>query len=148
MEIIILIVLIIFLVIRYNKKQKESDDKSKQIQAININTAILVFIALISLFMGIYNFNQKDSLFKTRSENEEYDSMGVACCVVGIVVGVSAIFYYSRAKMKFDLNNRNYTVNTNNNSTNKLEELKKLVDKKIITKEEFEKKKKELLKKM
>ncbi len=80
----------------------------------------------------------------TKKEAEENKIVGIVAIGIGGAFLCVGIFDYSKRKQKYAMD----VGSANGSTATKLEELKKMLDQKIITEEEFENKKKELLKKM
>ena len=105
--------------------------------------------------------NNSDALWGTRryKESEDTNQWGTICLVAGIGLSVFSVIYVNNAKAhalgdgediisKITAKVSNSDGKTKDDSSEKLKQLKELLDDKVITKEEFEKKKKEILDKM
>lgn len=85
-------------------------------------------------------------------QKQEDQKTGIICIVVGIGIIVAGGFYYDHAKANYlrdkEIVSSIKESNKNENSTEKLKQLKEMYDSKMITEEEFEKKKQDILNKM
>ena len=123
--------------------------------------AIMLILGIVIIIVGVAFFSDNDTgMFEyRRNEVASSQTKGLACTLVGAVIIIGAFVYYnhekSKALMGNDIKNTmNKTVNkkettaTTQTSATKLKELKELLDNGIITQEEFDTKKKDLLSKM
>lgn len=85
-------------------------------------------------------------------QKKEDQKTGTICVVVGIGIMIAGGFYYDHAKSNFKRDEEIITsikeAGKNESATEKLRQLKEIYDSKIITEEEYEKKKKQILDKM
>ena len=84
-------------------------------------------------------------------QKKENQKTGLICIGVGVAIMIGAGFYYDHAKGNY-LRDQEIVSSIKSTKTettsDKLKELKEMFDKKMITEEEYESKKKDLLNKM
>ncbi len=116
---------------------------------------LCVVIGIVVIMFGLSTFMDATSTANkyrgtkwvaqdTKKEAEENKVGGIVAIGIGGAFLCVGIFDYNKRKQKYAMN----VGSTKDSTATKLEELKKMLDQKIITEEEFENKKKELLKKM
>lgn len=128
------------------------EDKMKLIKR---NCLIIAIVGIILICVGI-GFLSSDGgstwgggwYSDIKKQQEEDAQIGTICLLIGIGVLVVDIIYYNHSKA--NLNNSNSEIKnnvslTNNNSAAKLKQLKEMCDEGIISKEEYEEKKKKIL---
>lgn len=117
----------------------------------------MIIIAVFLLIMGIggyaNSFEPVDASEYWRTTEEELEEQQEASrpifiimAVGGVALVIVAFLYKSSGDNQVNL--AKILMKTKEDSATKLEKLKKLYDEKVITKEEYEKKKKDLLEKM
>ena len=137
------------------KKGKEKD-KMKLIKG-NFWGFLIIGIIVICIGIGFLGSNGGStwgtgwapSINKQKKEDQK---TGVICIVVGIGIMIAGGFYYDHAKANYNRDKEIISsikkVGKNESTADKLKQLKEMYDSKVITQEEFEKKKKEILDKM
>lgn len=126
------------------------ENKTKK-KLIKISDIIVIIIGIVILMFGFTYIQEEEkdswsgSHIVTKEEQEEEEKMQSTIIIVGFAItafGMACI-------IKRVLDKDNTKLEKNDNSTSaKIQELKKMLDNKIITAEEYEQKKKELLNKM
>ena len=142
------------------KKEKKKDSKKDSLKLIRGNFLGLILIGIIVICIGV-GFASSDggasswvsqNPSKIRAQKEEDQKIGVICMVSGVALILFSGFYYDHAKSKYkrDLEMMEAIKESNKteNEADKLKQLKEMYDSKLITEEEYEKKKKEILDKM
>ena len=115
------------------------------------NFMIILIVGILLIIGGISALNEirtaPSGYFLTEDVaeiNEENETIGTVLLFVGVGLCVVSFIYKNSAKARLLAIDKEHTK-TKGNSVDKIKELKKLYDEKVITKEEYEKKKKELL---
>ena len=115
------------------------------------NFMIILIVGILLIIGGISALNEirtaPSGYFLTDDVaeiNEENETIGTVLLFVGVGLCVVSFIYRNSAKASL-LSSNVETKKSEDNSVDKIKELKKLYDEKVITKEEYEKKKKELL---
>ena len=135
---------------------KKEKDKMKLIRG---NFLGFLIIGIIVICVGI-GFLSSDSgsawgigwYSSVNKQKKEDQKTGVICIVAGIGIMVAGGFYYDHAKANYKRDKEIISTikeaGKSENSTEKLKQLTEMYNSKMITEEEFEKKKKEILDKM
>ena len=115
------------------------------------NFMIILIVGILLIIGGISALNEirtaPSGYFLTEDVaeiNEENETIGTVLLFAGVGLCVVSFIYRNSAKARL-LSSNVETKKSEDNSVDKIKELKKLYDEKAITKEEYEKKKKELL---
>lgn len=115
------------------------------------NFMIILILGILLIIGGISALNEirtaPSGYFLTDDVaeiNEENETIGTILLFAGVGLCVASFIYRNSAKARLLTVDKEHTK-TKGNSVDKIKELKKLYDEKAITKEEYEKKKKELL---
>ena len=115
------------------------------------NFMIILIVGILLIIGGISALNEirtaPSGYFLTEDVaeiNEENETIGTVLLFAGVGLCVVSFIYRNSAKAQL-LTTDKEDKKTKGNSVDKIKELKKLYDEKVITKEEYEKKKKELL---
>ena len=115
------------------------------------NFMIILIVGILLIIGGISALNEirtaPSGYFLTDDVaeiNEENETIGTVLLFAGVGLCVVSFIYKNSAKASL-LSSNVETKKSEDNSVDKIKELKKLYDEKAITKEEYEKKKKELL---
>ena len=138
------------------KKDKNKKDRMKIIGG---NFLGLLLIGIIVICVGIgFLGSDGGSAWGTgwapsvNKQKQEDQTTGLICIGAGIVIILAGGFYYSHAKANYLRDNEILSslksANSDESTKNKLSELKEMLDKNMITQEEYENKKKDLLDKM
>lgn len=137
---------------------KKSKDRMKIIRG---NFLGFLLIGIIVIWIGISFVNSNGgSAWGTgwapsvNRQKQEDQKTGIICIVAGIAIMIGGGFYYDHAKSNYLRDKeivssiKDVSKNMNENTTEKLKQLKEMLDQKMITEEEYENKKKDLLNKM
>ena len=115
------------------------------------NFMIILIVGVLLIIGGISALNEirtaPSGSFLTEDVaeiNEENETIGTVLLFAGVGLCIVSFIYRNSAKAQL-LTTDKEDKKTKGNSVDKIKELKKLYDEKVITKEEYEKKKKELL---
>ena len=115
------------------------------------NFMIILIVGILLIIGGISALNEirtaPSGYFLTEDVaeiNEENETIGTVLLFAGVGLCVVSFIYRNSAKARL-LSSNVETKKSEDNSVDKIKELKKLYDEKVITKEEYEKKKKEIL---
>lgn len=130
---------------------KKKQDRMKIIRG---NFIGILIIGIIVICVGIA-FGNSDGgsgwAYSVNKRKQEDQKTGLICLGVGIATMIGAGFYYDHAKGNY-LRDQEIVSSIKSTKTettsDKLKELKDMFDKKMITEEEYESKKKDLLNKM
>lgn len=130
---------------------KKKQDRMKIIRG---NFIGILIIGIVLICVGIA-FGNSDGgsgwAYSVNKRKQEDQKTGLICLGVGIATMIGAGFYYDHAKGNY-LRDQEIVSSIKSNKTettsDKLKELKEMFDKKMITEEEYESKKKDLLNKM
>lgn len=134
---------------------KKKQDRMKIIRG---NFIGILIIGIIVICVGI-GFGNSDGgstwgtgwAYSVNKQKQEDQKIGLICVGVGIAIMIGAGFYYDHAKGNYlrDQEIVSSIKSTKAETTSdKLKELKDMLDNEMITEEEYENKKNELLKKM
>ena len=158
---IVIFIGVIFGMKTYLKSSKKKDEErgipKEKAALIRRNFLISFIIGVILIIMGISSLGDSKVGFnaevgtRTYKASQEDNKWGTICLVAGIGLCIFAVIYNNNAKikeLKSDTKNEEKSNNTQFTVADKMEELKRMLDSNIITKEEFEKKKKEIIDKM
>ena len=135
---------------------KKPKDKMKLIRG-NFIGFLLIGIIVICVGIGFLS-SDGGSAWGTgwapsvnRQKREDHKT-GAICIGVGIVIMIAGGFYYDHAKSNYmrdkEIISSIKDANKNENSADKLKQLKEMYDSKTITEDEYNKKKEEILSKM
>ena len=142
-------------------KRKISNQKLNKVgHSLKSNVVILLVVCLISVLAAVYFFNKASDMSSDNKvggiffgghkyddeEIEKTKNYGIISVVVTVISGIGAIFYFNNAKARLELMKEDDEKTPN--YMHELELLKKAYNKKEITKEEYEKKKKKILDRM
>ena len=125
------------------------EEKKTKNKLVKISDIIVIIIGIVILIFGLNyvqkeNRNSSSSLIVTREEQEEEKVQSTI-----IIVGFAITAFGMACIIKRVLDKKDTKSEKSDNSTSaKIKELQKMLDYKIITAEEYEQKKQELLKKM
>ena len=115
------------------------------------NFMIILIVGILLIIGGISALNEirtvPSGYFLTEDVaeiNEENETIGTVLLFAGVGLCVVSFIYRNSAKARL-LSSNVETKKSEDSSVDKIKELKKLYDEKVITKEEYEKKNKELL---
>ena len=115
------------------------------------NFMIILIVGILLIIGGISSLSEVRTapsgtfLMEDLAEiNEENETIGTILLFAGVGLCVVSFIYRNSAKARL-LSSNVETKKSEDSSVDKIKELKKLYDEKVITKEEYEKKKKELL---
>ena len=115
------------------------------------NFMIILIVGILLIIGGISSLSEVRTapsgtflMEDVADANEEYETLGTVLLFAGVGLCVVSFIYRNSAKARLLTVDKEHTK-TKGNSVDKIKELKKLYDEKAITKEEYEKKKKELL---
>ena len=115
------------------------------------NFMIILIVGVLLIIGGISALNEirtaPSGYFLTEDVaeiNEENETIGTVLLFAGVGLCVVSFIYRNSAKARL-LSSNVETKKSEDNSVDKIKELKKLYDEKVITKEGYEKKKKDLL---
>ena len=115
------------------------------------NFMIILVVGILLIIGGISALNEirtaPSGYFLTDDVaeiNEENETIGTVLLFVGVGLCVVSFIYKNSAKARLLIADRE-EKKTKDNNVEKIKDLKKLYDEKVITKEEYEKKKKDLL---
>lgn len=130
---------------------KKKQDRMKIIRG---NFIGILIIGIVLICVGIA-FGNSDGgsgwAYSVNKRKQEDQKIGLICLGVGIATMIGAGFYYDHAKGNY-LRDQEIVSSIKSNKTettsDKLKELKDMLDNKMITEEEYENKKNELLNKM
>ena len=130
---------------------KKKQDRMKIIRG---NFIGILIIGIIVICVGIA-FGNSDGgsgwAYSVNKRKQEDQKTGLICLGVGIATMIGAGFYYDHAKGNY-LRDQEIVSSIKSTKTettsDKLKELKDMLDNKMITEEEYENKKNELLNKM
>lgn len=130
---------------------KKKQDRMKIIRG---NFIGILIIGIVLICVGIA-FGNSDGgsgwAYSVNKRKQEDQKTGLICLGVGIATMIGAGFYYDHAKGNY-LRDQEIVSSIKSTKTettsDKLKELKDMFDKKMITEEEYESKKKDLLNKM
>lgn len=130
---------------------KKKQDRMKIIRG---NFIGILIIGIVLICVGIA-FGNSDGgsgwAYSVNKRKQEDQKTGLICLGVGIATMIGAGFYYDHAKGNY-LRDQEIVSSIKSTKTettsDKLKELKEMFDKKMITEEEYESKKKDLLNKM
>ena len=135
---------------------KKEKDKMKLIRG-NFLGFLIIGIIVICVGIGFlscdggsaWGIGWSSSVNKQKQEDQK---TGVICMVVGIGIMIAGGFYYDHAKANYKRDKEIISTikeaGRSENSTEKLKQLTEMYNSKMITEEEFEKKKKDILDKM
>lgn len=135
---------------------KKEKDKMKLIRG-NFLGFLIIGIIVICVGIGFlssdggsaWGIGWSSSVNKQKKEDQK---TGVICMVVGIGIMIAGGFYYDHAKANYKRDKEIISTikeaGRSENSTEKLKQLTEMYNSKMITEEEFEKKKKDILDKM
>lgn len=130
---------------------KKKQDRMKIIRG---NFIGILIIGIVLICVGIA-FGNSDGgsgwAYSVNKRKQEDQKIGLICLGVGIATMIGAGFYYDHAKGNY-LRDQEIVSSIKSTKTettsDKLKELKDMLDNKMITEEEYESKKKDLLNKM
>lgn len=130
---------------------KKKQDRMKIIRG---NFIGILIIGIVLICVGIA-FGNSDGgsgwAYSVNKRKQEDQKIGLICLGVGIATMIGAGFYYDHAKGNY-LRDQEIVSSIKSTKTettsDKLKELKDMLDNKMITEEEYENKKNELLNKM
>lgn len=130
---------------------KKKQDRMKIIRG---NFIGILIIGIVLICVGIA-FGNSDGgsgwAYSVNKRKQEDQKTGLICLGVGIATMIGAGFYYDHAKCNY-LRDQEIVSSIKSTKTettsDKLKELKDMLDNKMITEEEYENKKNELLNKM
>ena len=130
---------------------KKKQDRMKIIRG---NFIGILIIGIIVICVGIA-FGNSDGgsgwAYSVNKRKQEDQKTGLICLGVGIATMIGAGFYYDHAKGNYLIDQEivsSIKSTKTETTSDKLKELKDMFDKKMITEEEYESKKKDLLNKM
>ena len=130
---------------------KKKQDRMKIIRG---NFIGILIKGIIVICVGIAFGNSDEGsgwAYSVNKRKQEDQKTGLICLGVGIATMIGAGFYYDHAKGNY-LRDQEIVSSIKSTKTettsDKLKELKDMFDKKMITEEEYESKKKDLLNKM
>lgn len=125
---------------------------------ISRNFKIMLVIGIILTLIGIWSLNEASTysvsggnflISSAKNSKAEYEMAGTICLLGGIALCVVSFLYKNNAKANTSvIATLKGLKNGTTDEVSKLKELKKLYDEKVITKEEYESKKKDILNKM
>ena len=134
---------------------KKKQDRMKIIRG-NFLGFLVIGIIVICVGIGFCNSNGGGAwgtgwAYSVNKQKQEDQKTGLICIGVGIAIMIGGGFYYDHAKGNY-LRDQEIVSSIKSTKTettsDKLKELKDMFDKKMITEEEYESKKKDLLNKM
>ena len=131
---------------------KKKQDRMKIIRG---NFIGILIIGIVLICVGIA-FGNSDGgsgwAYSVNKRKQEDQKTGLICLGVGIATMIGAGFYYDHAKGNYlrdqEIVSSIKSANKTETTADKLTELKDMFDKNMITEEEYENKKNELLNKM
>lgn len=145
-----------------NVKKNISNQKLNKVgHSLKSNVAILLIVCLVSVLAALYFFNKSSKMTTDNKtggiffgghkyddeEIEKTKNYGIISVVVTVISGIGAVFYFNNTKARLELMKED-DIDDTPNYMQELESLKKSYNKKEITKEEYEKKKKKILDRM
>ena len=138
------------------KKKDNNKDRLKAIRG-NFLGFLLLGVIVFCIGIGFINSTTEGSWvpqnpFTAQEEKEEKMKIGAGCMIGGVVLALFGGFYYDHAKANYKRDKEIISTikeaGRSENSTEKLKQLTEMYNSKMITEEEFEKKKKDILDKM
>ena len=135
---------------------KKKQDRMKIIRG-NFLGFLVIGIIVICVGIGFCNSNGGGAwgtgwAYSVNKQKQEDQKTGLICIGVGIAIMIGGGFYYDHAKGNYlrdqEIVSSIKSANKTETTADKLKDLKEMFDKKMITEEEYENKKNELLNKM
>ena len=131
----------------------------EKMRLIKRNCVIIGTVGIIMLIIGIAFLNSNSGsswgggwYSNIKKQQEQNQQIGGICLGIGIVIFIVDAIYYNHSKANLMNNNTSNNVNqniisksNNDDSVSKLRQLKEMCDDGIISKEEYEMKKKKIL---
>lgn len=131
------------------------EEKKTKNKLIKISDIIVIIIGIVILIFGLNYIPEKEEniwsssyhIGESKKAQEEQEEVKVQNTI--IIVGFAITVFGVACIIKRVLDKKDTKFEKNDNSTSvKIKELQKMLNEKIITEEEYEKKKKEILDKM
>ena len=130
----------------------------EKMKLIKRNCVIIGIVGIIVIFIGIAFFNSDSGsswgggwYSNIKKQQEQNQLIGGICLGISIVIFISDAIYYNHSKANLmnsntsNINQNKINQSTDDDNVSKLRQLKEMCDDGIISKEEYEIKKKKIL---